>query len=114
MSIAHTSKPAGRQPGGNKLHRLLGDEYADKVAADLQPWYLRPNYSPSDIIIEADGSVRGGTVAAFVERLTAHEQAGRLIQFASNHIFTHCGFRPYFQQGIPYDIQIIYNTRRAT
>ena len=50
----------------------LGDEYADKVAADSRPWYLRPNYRPEDIIIEADG-VRGGTVAALVERLTAHE-----------------------------------------
>lgn len=64
-----------RPSGANKLQRLLGDEYADKVAADLQPWYLRPNYSPSDIIIDADGSVRGGTVPALVERLTAHEQA---------------------------------------
>ncbi|EDR13329.1 uncharacterized protein LACBIDRAFT_230493, partial [Laccaria bicolor S238N-H82] len=30
---------------------------------------------PSDILIEPDGSVRGGTVPALVERLTAHEQA---------------------------------------
>lgn len=71
------SKPTSRPSGANKLQRLLGEEYADKVAADLQPWYLRPNYSPSDIIIEADGSVRGGTVPALVERLTAHEQAGK-------------------------------------
>ncbi|KAF8967114.1 ras guanine nucleotide exchange factor domain-containing protein [Flammula alnicola] len=69
------AKPSSRPSGGNKLQRLLGDEYADKIAADLQPWYLRPNYSPSDILIEADGSVRGGTVPALVERLTAHEQA---------------------------------------
>jgi len=70
------AKAAPRPTGANKLTRILGDEYADKVAADLQPWYLRPNYSPSDIIIEGDGSVRGGTVAALVERLTAHEQVG--------------------------------------
>jgi son of sevenless-like protein len=54
----------------------LGDEYADKVAADSRPWYLRPNYRPEDIIIEADG-VRGGTVAALVERLTAHEHLSK-------------------------------------
>jgi son of sevenless-like protein len=60
------------------LQRLLGDEYVDKVAADLQPWYLRPDYSPSDILIEPDGSVRGGTLPALVERLTAHEQAGEV------------------------------------
>lgn len=72
------TKPARAASGFNKLQRLLGDEYADKVAADLQPWYLRPDYSPSDIIIEPDGSVRGGTLPALVERLTAHEQAGEL------------------------------------
>ena len=55
---------------------MLGEEYADKVAADRQPWYLRPNYAPEDIIIENDGSVRGGTVPALVEKLTAHEGAG--------------------------------------
>ncbi|CAA7261462.1 unnamed protein product [Cyclocybe aegerita] len=71
---APATKPASRPSGPGKLERLLGKEYADRVAADLQPWYLRPNYSPSDIIIESDG-VRGGTVPALVERLTAHEQA---------------------------------------
>lgn len=49
---------------------------ADKMREDTQPWFLRPNYDASEIVIEADGSVRGGTVAALVERLTAHEQAG--------------------------------------
>ncbi len=74
------SKPARPPTGSNKLQRLLGDDvydtYVSKVAADLQPWYLRPNYSPSDIIIEPDGSIRGGTLPTLIERLTAHEQAG--------------------------------------
>ena len=72
--LALAAKPS-RPSGANRLQSLLGQEYADKVAADLQPWYLRPNYLPTDIIIEADGSVHGGTVSALVERLTAHEQA---------------------------------------
>ncbi|KAJ7252270.1 ras guanine nucleotide exchange factor domain-containing protein [Mycena rebaudengoi] len=38
------------------------------------PWYLRPTYSPTDILVDLDGSVRAGTVPALVERLTAHEQ----------------------------------------
>ncbi|RXW21608.1 hypothetical protein EST38_g4250 [Candolleomyces aberdarensis] len=66
-------KPPVRSKKDKNLEKWLGDEYADKVAADSRPWYLRPNYNPSDIIIEADGSVRGGTVTALVERLTAHE-----------------------------------------
>jgi hypothetical protein len=52
---------------------------ADPVPAtpdDTVPWYLRPNYDPSEIIIDPDGSVRGGTVPALVERLTAHEHGG--------------------------------------
>jgi len=72
--LAPVAKPS-RPSVVNKLQRLLGQEYADKVAADLQPWYLRPNYLPTDILIDADGSIRGGTVPALVERLTAHEQA---------------------------------------
>lgn len=74
--VAVKTKPTARTAGPNKLHRLLGEEYADKFAADLQPWYLRPNYNPAEIIIERDGAIRGGTVPALVERLTAHDQAG--------------------------------------
>ncbi|KAF9013345.1 ras guanine nucleotide exchange factor domain-containing protein [Cyathus striatus] len=64
------------RPGGSnaaKLQKLLGEEYADKVAADHRPWFLRPDYT--DLQVDPDGSVRGGTVPALVERLTAHEQA---------------------------------------
>jgi son of sevenless-like protein len=75
LSDVNTPIAKPSRPSGAKLQRLLGQEYADKVAADLQPWYLRPNYLHTDILIEADGSVRGGTVPALVERLTAHEQA---------------------------------------
>ena len=84
------SKPS-RPSGSKKLQRLLGDDvydnYVNTVATDLQPWYLRPNYSPSDIIIEPDGSVRGGTLSALVERLTAHEQAGKFQNSFSNQSF---------------------------
>ena len=78
------------RPGGSskleksKLEKILGAEYADKVAADvaadLQPWYLRTTYNSQEILIDNDGSVRGGTVTALVERLTAHEQAGEVIE----------------------------------
>ena len=77
MLICLVVAPPVRRTGKNKkLEVLLGAEYADKVAADSVAWYLRPSYSPSDIIIETDGSVKGGTVPALVERLTAHETAG--------------------------------------
>lgn len=67
--------------GSRKLEKLLGAEYASKVAADHKPWYLRPNYSPEDILIEADNTVKGGTLPSLVERLTAHDQVGMLLPF---------------------------------
>ncbi|KAG6856589.1 hypothetical protein H0H87_002795 [Tephrocybe sp. NHM501043] len=66
-------KSPPRTTGSQKLEWILGDDYVRKVAADLKPHYLRPNYNPEDIQIEPDNSVRGGTLSALVERLTAHE-----------------------------------------
>lgn len=83
MSAILSSKSPPRPNGSSKLEKILGDEYADKVAADLKPWYLRPTYSQQEILIEPDNSVRGGTVPALVERLTAHDQGGKLIDFGA-------------------------------
>ena len=61
--------------------KLLGEapqHYINKVNADAQPWYLRPNYDQSTILIDPDGGVRAGTKPALIERLTAHETAGKL------------------------------------
>ncbi|PFH53392.1 hypothetical protein AMATHDRAFT_1447 [Amanita thiersii Skay4041] len=72
--IEVTKSPPRQNAGNSKLAKIFGDEYADKVAKDSQPWYLRPNYGPNDILMDPDGAVRGGTLAALVERLTAHDQ----------------------------------------
>ncbi|KAH8104489.1 ras GEF [Cristinia sonorae] len=64
-------------PRAAKLIKLLGTDapqhYITKLNADAKPWYLRPNYDQSEILIDPDGSVRAGTTSALVERLTAHE-----------------------------------------
>jgi hypothetical protein len=106
------SKSPPRPSGGSKLQRLLGDEYAEKVAADLRPWYLRPNYSPSEILIEPDNSIKGGTVPALVERLTAHEQAGKsnFLVYSYVHSLTYASSRSHLHQSLLNDLQIIYNT----
>ena len=71
--------PDARRVNKSKPVQLFGKEYAGKVeAARSESWYLLPNYSPTEIIIEPNGSVMGGTIAALVERLTAHEKAGGL------------------------------------
>ncbi|KAG5641546.1 hypothetical protein DXG03_004792 [Asterophora parasitica] len=71
-----TAKSPKRPTTGNKkLEQIFGDEYANKVAADLKPWYLRPNHNPAEILIEPDKTVKGGTLRALIERLTAHDHA---------------------------------------
>lgn len=77
MQIFVQPKKVPRPTGTGKLIHILGDDYADKLAAESQPWYLRANYNPSEIVIEeADGSVKGGTRSALVEKLTAHDKVG--------------------------------------
>ena len=68
--------------------KLLGEapqHYINKVNADAQPWYLRPNYDQSEILIDPDGGVRAGTKPALIERLTAHETAGMYLVFYSSN-----------------------------
>ncbi|KAF8578614.1 ras GEF [Ramaria rubella] len=60
---------------GNKVLRITGDDDAQafhnaKTAQAQLPWYLRPEHSGVEIILEHDGSVKAGTLDALVERLT--------------------------------------------
>ncbi|KIM74477.1 hypothetical protein PILCRDRAFT_702747 [Piloderma croceum F 1598] len=63
----------------DKLKELLDCgaplEDIDFMDARYSPWYLRSNYGHSEILFHVDGSVKGGTVAALVTRLTSHEYA---------------------------------------
>lgn len=72
-------------PRGDKLKKILGPDapqhYLNLANAEAKPWYLRPTYNEKEILIDPDGTVRGGTVAALVERLTAHEHGGRVVPF---------------------------------
>ncbi|CAE6443839.1 unnamed protein product [Rhizoctonia solani] len=73
-------------PRVNKIRKLLGEDAAAVLAqsggavaptpiVDTTPWYLKPTYNdPSQIMINTDGGVRGGTLPALVERLTMHDQ----------------------------------------
>ncbi|KAI6041442.1 ras GEF [Pisolithus marmoratus] len=66
-------------PRPDKIKAFFGDEapaqYLIPLTAETKPWYLRPNHDPAEVLIDPDGTVRGGTVAALIERLTAHEYA---------------------------------------
>ncbi|KAI0051128.1 ras GEF [Auriscalpium vulgare] len=77
----------------DKLIRVLGDaptHIIDKMNAETKPWYLRPNYSDSEIQIDPDGKVRAGSVPALVERLTAHEHSDT--SFTKTFLLTYKSF----------------------
>ncbi|EGO23692.1 hypothetical protein SERLADRAFT_469896 [Serpula lacrymans var. lacrymans S7.9] len=67
------------RPSDSKIKAFFGTDapqhYLETINADAKPWYLRPNYDSAEILLDPDGTVRGGTVPALVERLTAHEYA---------------------------------------
>ena len=97
IAVLMGKSPARR--GANKLVKLLGSEapthYLESLNADKKPWYLRPNYDQSTILIDPDGQVRAGTPAALVERLTQHEMTGefcfpcaRCLGFTSDYLQT--------------------------
>ena len=71
-------KPQGRQ---KDLSRLLGPGFSEPQPPPETPWYLLPNYNPEEILIDTDNSIKGGTVPALVERLTAHEFSGKCFPF---------------------------------
>jgi son of sevenless-like protein len=72
------------QGSKKKLAKWLGeDEVSDiispghvKVIAEEHPVYLGVDYSDDDIIINADGSIKAGTLVALIERLTLHDRTG--------------------------------------
>ncbi|OJA12947.1 hypothetical protein AZE42_07483 [Rhizopogon vesiculosus] len=57
-----------------KIKKIFGDDPPEHIIS-TKPWYLRPDYTKNDIIIDVDGSVRAGTVPALVERLTSHDSS---------------------------------------
>lgn len=81
--IRYLARAGGKPPRrADKLAKLLGEDaprhIIDSLNAEQKPWYLRPSYSPTELMIDPDGSIRGGTMQALVERLTAHEHGGAL------------------------------------
>ncbi|KAJ9108726.1 hypothetical protein QFC21_000046 [Naganishia friedmannii] len=64
-----------------KLAKMLGEDevgmilspQGNRITLEEKPFYLNVDYADDDIIINADGSVKAGTLPALVERLTLHE-----------------------------------------
>ncbi|KAF9364825.1 hypothetical protein BGX34_000290 [Mortierella sp. NVP85] len=56
--------------GQEKPKKPLPD---DVTARASQPWYLDYDYQRDDLILNAEGQVKGGTLPALIERLTLHD-----------------------------------------
>ncbi|THV03833.1 ras GEF [Dendrothele bispora CBS 962.96] len=68
LILEEVDTPAPK-PKSNKWKKILGHE-----APDEQPWFLRSTLTSSELLIDSDDkTVKGGTVPALVERLTAHD-----------------------------------------
>ncbi|EPQ30337.1 uncharacterized protein PFL1_01863 [Pseudozyma flocculosa PF-1] len=74
---------------GQRARRMLGDDAplsaqstheseASSINSSLRrreeelPWYLEPDYDPNDILMGADGQVKGATLEALIARVTNH------------------------------------------
>jgi hypothetical protein len=59
-----------------KIWQLTGSEDAlafhnAKQGFSTQPWYLRPNFTPDQLVMNSDLNVKAGTLNALIERLVA-------------------------------------------
>ncbi|KAF9903043.1 hypothetical protein BX616_001732, partial [Lobosporangium transversale] len=69
-TYANSSVP-GRYESRDKVKKVLGDGAPTRPSA--QAWYLNYDYKRDDLILNAEGQVKGGTLPALIERLTLHD-----------------------------------------
>lgn len=83
MSLSLGQSPV--QGSKKKLAKWLGEEEVSEILDPSQlkpvveenPSYLAVEYSDDDVILYMDGSVKAGTLAALIERLTLHDRTGK-------------------------------------
>ncbi|KAJ3125906.1 hypothetical protein HK098_008099 [Nowakowskiella sp. JEL0407] len=65
---------SGKGDGGNhKIKKFFGVDNVPVAENSEKPSFLGYDYDPSDLVFGAEGKVKGGTLEALVERLTAHD-----------------------------------------
>ncbi|KAG0074864.1 hypothetical protein BGZ92_003165, partial [Podila epicladia] len=71
MSPANSATPGRYDPRDNKVKKLLGDDAPGRASA--QTWFLNYDYQQNELVLNAEGQVKGGTLPALIERLTLHD-----------------------------------------
>ena len=87
-------------PKRDKLRNVLGENIGAKSPVMHQNGsidsmstilsvvpFMSHDYKDSEILLNAEGSIKGGTLPALVEKLTSHEANGKFLFINSNNFF---------------------------
>lgn len=85
---ASSAAPGRYDNRGEKVKKVLGDDAPGRTAA--QSWFLNYDYQQSELILNVDGQVKGGTLPALIERLTLHD--GLDSNFIATFLLTYRSF----------------------
>ncbi|KAF9184154.1 hypothetical protein BGZ51_003518 [Haplosporangium sp. Z 767] len=86
--IANSSAPGRYDMRGDKLKKILGDDAPGRSTTQL--WFLNYDYQQSDLVLNPEGQVKGGTLPALIERLTLHD--GLDSNFIATFLLTYRSF----------------------
>ncbi|KAF9355908.1 hypothetical protein BGX26_005983, partial [Mortierella sp. AD094] len=86
--VANSSNPGRFDLRGEKIKKLLGDDAPGRASA--QYWFLNYDYQQSDLVLNPEGQVKGGTLPALIERLTLHD--GLDSNFIATFLLTYRSF----------------------
>ncbi|KAG0327469.1 hypothetical protein BGZ99_007553 [Dissophora globulifera] len=70
-AIANSSNPGRYDIRADKFKKVLGDDAPGRAAAQF--WFLNYDYQQGELVLNAEGQVKGGTLPALIERLTLHD-----------------------------------------
>ncbi|KAL1924796.1 uncharacterized protein VTP21DRAFT_4450 [Calcarisporiella thermophila] len=74
---SNATSETGNDLKSEKLRKFFGEDPMEKGEKGLhtdQPWYLRYDVDPDELLLTLDGTVKGGTLRGLIERLTMHDQ----------------------------------------
>ncbi|KAJ1911760.1 hypothetical protein IWQ60_009986 [Tieghemiomyces parasiticus] len=82
-------------PTETKLAKFFGEQAplhvpTTRAAVEEKPWFLAPDYGSGELVFTIENNVKGATLNALVERLTAHDVSD--INFCNTFLLTYRSF----------------------
>ncbi|KAG0097364.1 hypothetical protein BGZ93_002896 [Podila epicladia] len=87
-TFANSATPGRFEIRGDKVKKILGDDAPTR--SGNHAWFLDYSYQKDDLILNAEGQVKGGTLPALIERLTLHD--GLDSNFIATFLLTYRSF----------------------